>query len=208
MTAARDARVRRVVLTSSATVYGEQPHQPISESAPARPPNPYAVSKLASEYYVRAIGAQAGIEIVILRIFNAFGPRQPLPPSHAPVIPQLLKQALAGGSLVIYGDGEQTRDFVFVDDVVSALVASGAANDVDQTVINVGSGRETSINELVRLISQITGRDVQPLHNTTVGGGISRSVADIALARRLLGFAPQVTLRDGLAQLVAAARRG
>jgi UDP-glucose 4-epimerase len=203
MTAARDARVRRVVLASSGTVYGEQPDQPVSESAIPHPPNPYGVSKLASEYYVRAIGAQAGIETVILRIFNAYGPRQPLPPSHAPVIPQLVKQALTGGSLVIFGDGEQTRDFVYVDDVVDALVAAGEAHDVDQTIINIGSGQETSINELARLIGQVTGRQVRPLHNTSVSGGILRSMADISFARRRLGFIPKVSLADGLRRMIA-----
>ncbi len=204
MTAARDARVRRVVLASSATVYGEQTHQPIPETATPQPPNPYAVSKLASEYYTRAIGAEAGIETVILRIFNAYGLRQPLPPSHAPVVPQLLKQALGGGSMVISGDGQQTRDFVYVDDVVDALAASAEGQDVDGMIINIGSGVETSINELARLIAQTAGHETRPLYNPSAEGGISRSVADISLARRTLGFVPHVTLAEGLRRMVRA----
>ncbi|HOG46607.1 MAG TPA: NAD-dependent epimerase/dehydratase family protein, partial [Anaerolineae bacterium] len=118
MTAVRDAQVKRVVFASSGAAYGEQGAQPVSEAAPLRPATPYAVSKMAAEHYTLAIGALWGIETVILRVFNAYGPGQPLPPAHAPVIPQLLKQVLGGGSLVIYGSGEQTRDFVYLADVV------------------------------------------------------------------------------------------
>src|SRR5512136_2019764 len=123
MEAMRDAGVKRVVLTSSGAVYGEQEQQPVREDVFPNPGSPYAVSKLAAEQYVRTIGALWGIETVILRVFNAYGPGQAMPPTHAPVVPKLLHQALGGGSLVIFGDGQQTRDFVYVDDVVEAMVA-------------------------------------------------------------------------------------
>jgi UDP-glucose 4-epimerase len=203
MTAARDARVKRVVLISSGTVYGEQPQQPIRETATPYPDNPYAVSKLASEYYVLAIGRRVGIETVILRVFNAYGPRQAAPPNHAPVIPQFVRQTLQGGSVVVFGTGEQTRDFVYVDDVVRAMAAAGFADGVDGDIINVGSGQETSINELVRLVARATGREVRPLHSTAQSGGVSRLVADITLARQKLGYVPRVSLDEGLAQMVA-----
>lgn len=202
MTAARDAQVKRVVLASSGTVYGEQAQQPIPESAIPHPDNPYAVSKLASEHYVLAIGARYNIETVILRIFNAYGPHQAVPPSHPPVIPQFVKQALSGGSIVIFGSGEQTRDFVHVDDVVSALIAAGEARDLNGAIINIGSGQETSINTLVAAVAQATGKDIRPLHSTAQSGGVSRSVADITLAREKLGFTPQVSLEEGLVRMV------
>ncbi|HID86667.1 MAG TPA: NAD-dependent epimerase/dehydratase family protein [Anaerolineae bacterium] len=203
MTAARDAGVKRVVLASSGTVYGEQEEQPIKESAIPHPQNPYAVSKLASEYYVLAIGALCGIETVILRIFNGYGPWQRVPPSHAPVIPQFVKQVVSGGSVVVFGSGEQTRDFVYVDDVVAALAAAARARNVDRAIINVGSGRETSINELVDRIASITGKRISPIHNEAQSGGVSRSVADIRLARQKLGFEPRVSLDEGLRLMVA-----
>lgn len=118
LTAARDAQVRRLVFVSSGAVYGEQEKQPVREDAILHPATPYAVSKMASEQYVLAIGELWGIETVILRIFDAYGPGQPLPPSHAPVIPRFLNQAISGGSIVILGDGSQTRDFVYISDVV------------------------------------------------------------------------------------------
>lgn len=207
MTAARDAQVKRVVLISSGTVYGEQPQQPIPETATPRPDNPYAVSKLASEYYVLAIGARVGIETVILRVFNAYGPRQQLPPSHPPVVPQFVRQALLGGSVVVFGSGEQTRDFVYVDDVVTAMAAAGFVGGVNGAIINVGSGQETSINDLARRVAKATDREIRPLYSTAQSGGVSRSVADITLARQKLGYVPRVSLDEGLARMVAHYRR-
>ena len=165
MEAMRDAGVKRVVLTSSGAVYGEQQVQPVSEDLPPNPGSPYAVSKLAAEHYVRTIGALWGIETVILRVFNAYGPRQPLPPSHAPVIPQLLKQALGGGSLVVFGDGRQSRDFVYVDDVVEGLAAAATAKNVDRQVINLGAGtavgavpEEHLLAEIQRAVNRVVSR--------------------------------------------------
>ena len=153
MEAMRDVGVRRVVLISSGAVYGDQAAQPLKESAIPNPRSPYAVSKLAAEYYVRTIGSLWKIETVCLRVFNAYGPGQHLPPAHAPVIPNFLRQAVLGGTLVVHGNGEQTRDYVYVEDAVNAMVAASTAPSVNQTVINVGSGTETSIRELVRLVT-------------------------------------------------------
>ncbi len=203
MTAVRDAQVKRVVFTSSGAAYGEQEIQPVAESAPLRPETPYAVSKMAAEHYVLAIGALWGIQTVILRIFNAYGPGQPLPPAHAPVIPQLLKQALGGGSLVVHGSGEQTRDFVYIADVVDALQAAATADGVDRTVMNIGSGSEISVNELVRLVGEASGRPLHILHSSAESGGVSRLVADIRLAREKLGFRPRVSIAEGLRRVMA-----
>jgi UDP-glucose 4-epimerase len=198
MEAMRDAGVRRVVFTSSGAVYGEQAHQPVREDQIPNPQSPYAVSKLAAEYYVRTIGALWGIETVITRIFNAYGPGQNLPPSHPPVVPRFLQQALRGGSLVIFGGGAQTRDFVYVDDVVDALMAAATASDVDRRTINIGSGQETSVNELAALVAKAVGREVEILHSPAESGGVSHLRADISLARRLLDYDPQVDLKQGL----------
>jgi UDP-glucose 4-epimerase len=202
MEAMRDAGVRRVIFASSGAVYGEQAHQPVREDQPPNPQSPYAVSKLAAEYYVRTIGALWGIETASVRIFNAYGPGQNLPPSHPPVVPRFLQQALQGGSLVIFGSGAQTRDFVYVDDVVDALVAAAVASDVDRRTINVGSGAETSVNQLSALAAEVTGRQVEVLHSPAESGGVSRLCADITLARRLLDYEPRVSLREGLQRML------
>lgn len=202
MTAMRDAGVRRVILTSSGAAYGESIRQPVRETETMKPSSPYAVSKLASEYYVRAIGGLWKIESVVLRIFNAYGPRQALPPSHAPVVPRFLRQAISGGSIVIFGDGSQSRDFVYLDDVVRALATAATASGVDQQVINIGSGVEVTINSLVDEIERLVESRVHRIVNENEVGGVQRLVADITLAGRLLNWTPQVSLAAGLADLV------
>jgi len=201
--AIRDVGVPKIVLASSGAAYGEQPVQPISERAHPNPGSPYAVSKLAAEHYCLTISQIAGFEPVVLRIFNTYGPHQPLPASNAPVVPLFLKQALSGGSLVIFGDGNQTRDFVYIDDVVEALVAAGTRQGLPGTVINIGSGQEHSINELVQLVEKVTGKHITPLRNQSQSGGVSRAVADITLARDLLGYEPRVQLEEGLHRILA-----
>jgi UDP-glucose 4-epimerase len=202
MTAMRDAGVRRVILASSGAAYGECERQPVKETEVMRPASPYAVSKLSSEYYVRAIGALWKIEAVALRIFNAYGPRQPLPPSHAPVIPRFLRQALSGGSIVVFGNGRQSRDFVYIDDVVQALATAATASRVDQRVINVGSGVELTISQLVDTIEQTVGKPVHRIVNQEEAGGVSRLVADISLAAELLDWSPRRSLAEGLAAMI------
>ena len=198
MEAMRDTGVRRVVFASSGALYGEQEHQPVHELQMANPSSPYAVSKIAAEYYVSTLGALYDIETVSLRIFNAYGPGQELPPSYPPVIPQLLRQAQTGGSLVIFGDGSQTRDFVFVDDVIDALVLAATATDVNRAVINIGSGREVSINELASLVARVTEKKISLLRNPAMSAGVSRLVADVSLAQQLLGWNPRTGLEEGL----------
>ncbi len=203
MTAVRDAGVKRVILTSSGAAYGKQEQQPVREDALMRPDSPYAVSKLASEYYLHSIGALWKIETVALRIFNAYGPRQQLPPEHAPVIPRFLKQTLRGGSVVLFGSGKQTRDFVYVSDVVNALAAAATADRVNRAIINIGSGQEVSLMQLVDKVEQVTGRDAHRLVNTEEAGGVTRLVADIRLAGDLLKWKPQFSLDEGLRRMLA-----
>jgi len=198
MEAMRDVGVRRVILASSGAVYGDQAEQPLKENAIPDPRSPYAVSKVSAEHYVRTIGKLWGMDTVCLRIFNAFGPGQHLPPSHPPVVPHFLRQALRGGTLVAHGDGEQTRDYVFVDDVVRAMVAAATAPTVNGLVINVGSGTEISIRELIRKVGEVVDRDVDALFNTATSGGVSRMRADLTLAEQKLNYKPSITLEEGL----------
>jgi len=199
MEAMRDVGVRRVVFISSGTVYGNQPVQPVTESAIPNPRVPYAVSKLAAEYYVRSIGALWGIETVCLRVFNAYGPGQHIPPVHTPVIPNFLRQAWENGTIVVHGDGNQTRDYVYVDDVVDAMVSASTAPEVNNLIINIGSGKEVSVRDLARMSVEVTGGHPEVVYNPRNEGGISRLCAEINLAREKLGFAPKTDLVDGLA---------
>jgi UDP-glucose 4-epimerase len=198
MEAMRDVGVKRVVLASSGAIYGELIEQPLKETVIANPRSPYAVSKLAAEYYVRTIGSLWNIETVSLRIFNAYGPGQHLPPSNPPVAPHYLRQALRGGTLVAHGDGLQTRDYIYVDDVVSAMVAASTAPNINGLVINIGSGVETSIKDLIRLVLDITGSKANVVYNSQSSGGVSRMKADISLAHEKLRFTPSIKLEDGL----------
>lgn len=198
MEAMRDVGVRRVVFISSGAVYGDQGEQPLKESASPNPRSPYAVSKLAAEYYVRTIGRLWGIESVSLRVFNAYGPGQNLPASHPPVIPNYLRQALRGGTLVMHGDGGQTRDYVFIDDVTNAMIAAATAPGIDQTVLNIGSGAETSVRDLVRMVMDLTNTRVEVLSNPRHDVGVSRMCADLSLAREKLGYQARFPLAEGL----------
>ena len=198
MEAMRDVGVKRVVFASSGAIYGNQDIQPLAEGQTPRPSSPYAVSKLAAEYYVRSIGGLWGIETVSLRIFNAYGPGQHLPASNPPVIPYFLRQAVRNGTLVVNGDGNQTRDYVYVDDVVSAMVAASTAPNVNGLVINIGSGVETSIGALVNLVMKATGSQTNIIYSALTPGGVSRLCADLTLAAQKLNYKSSIPLEDGL----------
>ncbi len=198
MEAMRDVGVKRVIFISSGAIYGDQAEQPVAETAIPNPRSPYAVSKLAAEYYVRTIGALWKIETTCLRVFNAYGPGQHLPPVHAPVIPNFLRQSAQNGTLVLNGEGGQTRDYVYVDDVVNAMVAAAIAPEANHEIINIGSGVETSVAEISTLAQKITGGKPQTVFNPQNDGKPARLCADIRLAKKLLDYQPQVTLETGL----------
>lgn len=202
MEAVRDVGVQRVIFASSGAVYGEQGAQPLHEGLAPHPGSPYAVSKLAAEYYVRTIGQLVGVTTLSLRVFNAYGPGQPLPAVHAPVIARFLQQALSGGSLVVAGDGRQTRDYVYVDDVVDALVAAMTATPPADGVVNVGSGQSTSVRQLAEAVATATGVRIEPLYRVSEAPGVSTMRADLVLARTALGFLPRISLADGLKQIL------
>jgi len=203
MEAMRDVGIRRVVLASSGAIYGDQEIQPLTEGQTPRPRSPYAVSKLGAEYYVRTIGELWGIETVCLRIFNAYGPGQHLPASHPPVVPYFLRQAVRNGTLVVHGDGNQTRDYVYVDDVVAAMVAASTAPHLNSLVINVGSGTETSLRALTKLVVEVTTSQANIVYNAQTTGGVSRLCADLSLAEQKLSYRPAFSLEEGLRLMLA-----
>jgi len=203
MEAMRDVGVRRVILISSGAIYGDQGQQPLVENAPPNPGSPYAVSKLAAEHYVHTIGALWGIETVALRVFNAYGPGQPLAAAHPPVVPHFLRQVSHGGSMVIHGKGEQTRDFVYLDDVVAAMVTAASAPTINRLVINIGSGTETSIQSLGQSVLEAVGIKSEWIYKEDQDAGPSRMCADIRLAREKLGYRPRFSLQEGLERMIS-----
>ncbi|NMC46982.1 MAG: NAD-dependent epimerase/dehydratase family protein [Chloroflexi bacterium] len=198
MEAMRDVGVKRVVFISSGSIYGNQKNQPMKETFRPQPRSPYAVSKLAAEFYIRTIGELWKIETVVLRVFNAYGPEQRLPPAHAPVIPYCIKQALDNGTIVIHGDGKQTRDYVYVDDVADAMVRASMTNDINRLIMNVGSGEETSVNEIAKIVMEISEQKPEIVHNQHHDSGPARMCADISLAHAKLGYQPKISLKEGL----------
>jgi len=202
MEAMRDVGVRRVVFISSGTIYGNQKTQPVKESCRPNPRSPYAVSKLSAEYYIRSIGDLWGIETVCLRVFNAYGPGQRMPPTNAPVIPYCIRQSLDQGTIVVHGDGHQTRDYVYIDDVVDAMATAAITPDIKRLIINVGSGKETSVNDVIREVAKITGMNPEIVTNKTHDSGPSRMQADITVARKKLGYRPKVNLHEGLKRTI------
>ena len=201
MEAMRDTGVRRVVFASSGALYGEQTHQPVHENQLPNPNSPYGVSKVAAEYYLATLGTLYDIETVSLRVFNAYGPSQDLPPSYPPVVPQLLRQAQAGGSLVIFGDGAQTRDFVFIDDVVDAFLRVGASQKADGQVYNLGGMRPISLRDLAQKMVAIAGHgkvELIPWPEERKRIDIGDVYSSYARIENDLGWAPKTCLEDGL----------
>ncbi|MDM8521279.1 NAD-dependent epimerase/dehydratase family protein [Anaerolineales bacterium HSG6] len=202
MEAMRDAGVKRVVLASSGAIYGVQSVEKVHEGLLPNPASPYAVSKLAAENYVHTIGKLWDIETVSLRIFNAYGPGQSIPPIHAPVIPAFVQQILGHGSILIHGNGQQSRDFIYVDDVVRALALAATAKGINREIINIGTGSGTNMKQLIGAIEVTTHQRAQIIKNPTIQPGVINLVADTQQAENLLNFTPQIALADGLAMLV------
>ena len=198
--AARAAGARRVVYSSSSSVYGDTPTLPKAETAEPLCRSPYATAKLAGEQYVLAYARAGLLEGVALRYFNVFGPRQSPTSAYAAVIPAFLKAALTGTVAEVHGDGEQTRDFTYVDNVVDANLraAFGERDAVNGWATNVGAGSRTSLNELLRLVEQVTGRPVASEHRAPRAGDVRDSQASLDRAKRVLGYVPTVDLREGL----------
>ncbi|MBI4951010.1 MAG: NAD-dependent epimerase/dehydratase family protein [Myxococcales bacterium] len=202
--AARHAHVRRVVLASSTAVYGDAATLPVHEGLPTEPLSPYAAGKLAAEHYARVFCRLGGSDAACLRYFNVFGPGQTPDSAYAAAIPRFIAAALAGETLTIYGDGEQTRDFCYVDDVVEAnLRAADVEVPLGGRAINVGTGASVPIARVAEHIRGAVGGTAGIVHAPARAGDVRHSRADIGLARRLLGFEPHTRWQDGIAPTVA-----
>jgi len=196
-----EAGVGRFVFASSCAVYGDTTVLPVSESAAFKPLSPYAESKLAIERCLRGFGIRGVLDSVVLRFFNVYGPRQGLS-EYSGVITKFFDAVKSGRPLVVYGDGSQTRDFVNVADIVGGFYSSLTFSGVEGEVFNLGTGKPTSVNDLANAVLDLTGANVGVRYESARFGEIKESFADISKAKRLLGFQPNVVLREGLAALV------
>ena len=201
LVAAHEARVKRVVFAASSSAYGDAATSPKREDMPTGPLSPYALQKLVGEQYMQLFTKLYGLETVSIRYFNVFGPRQDPSSPYSGVISLFATKLLEGESPTICGDGEQTRDFTYVANVVDGVLRACTANASGE-VINVATGGTISINELCRVMAQVAGVDVRPVHVEPRLGDVRNSQADISKARRLLGYEPIVSFHDGLATTI------
>ena len=201
--AARRRGVRRVVYAGSSSAYGETPTLPKVETMPTAPLSPYAVSKLAGEHYCQVYHRAYGLETVVLRYFNVFGPRQDPASQYAAVIPRFITAMLAGQPPTIFGDGKQSRDFCYIDNVVEANLRAADAVEAAGKVFNVACGVATDLNTVVRLIGEALGQKVEPRHEAPRAGDIKHSLADITQARAILGYGAKVDFVEGLRRTIA-----
>ena len=197
LTAARDAGVRKVVFSSSCAVYGDAP-PPLKETTAPRPRSPYAIQKLAAEHYCRNFQQMYGLRTVCLRYFNVFGPRQDPDSPYAAVVPVFFRDLMKDGPLTIFGDGRQTRDLIYVEDVALANLLAAEKSGAEGKVLNIATGRGTSVNALAGTIAGLVGKPLAVKRMAAREGDIRHSYADISEAKRLLGFVPRTSLSDGL----------
>jgi len=198
LVAARDAAVRRVIYAGSSSAYGDTPTLPKREDMPPNPLSPYAISKYTGELYCQVFARLYPIETVVLRYFNVFGPRQDPTSQYAAVIPKFLTALQSGQPPTIFGDGEQSRDFTYVANVVKANLLACEAQAATGRVINIACGERVSLNQLVTSMQHILGVDTAPTYGPSRPGDVKHSLADIGLARQLLGYHPEVCLEEGL----------
>jgi len=201
--AARDNKVKKVVYASSSSVYGDTPTLPKREDMPTNPQSPYALTKLVGEYYCLIFHQVYSLPTVCLRYFNVYGPRQDPTSQYAAVIPRFIARVSRGNPPIIYGDGNQTRDFTFIKDVTQANRI--AAIDDTTGIFNIGRGERNSINHLAQTILNIMGKDLQPMYEPSLPGDIEHSLADISKARKI-GYDPEYDLEAGLKQTIASAQ--
>ena len=208
LTASRDASVRRFVFSSSAAIYGNTEILPTNENQPYNPQSPYAAHKACGEFYCKNFHALYGMEAVILRYFNVFGPRQTLNSGYAAVVPLFIQAALANRSPVIFGDGKQTRDFIYVENIVAANVLAATQKDIGGVGFNIAGGEALSLLKLVAHLERIADRPLSPVFKPERAGEIKHSYADIARASVRLGFAPEVSVAEGLRRTYQAYKEG
>jgi len=210
LVAARAAGVQRVVYAGSSSAYGDTPTLPKHEEMLPNPISPYAVAKLAGEHYMRAFARVYGLETVVLRYFNVFGPYQDPTSQYSGVLAIFCRKMLAGEQPAIYGDGEQSRDFTYIDNVVNAnlLAAAAPAKKVSGQLMNIATGARITLNETFKILRELTGYDGEPGYAPPRSGDIRDSLADIRLAGELLGYTPSVDFREGLRRTVEWYRAG
>ena len=200
--AAKRHGVKRVVYASSSSVYGDNPELPKREDQTPAPISPYAVSKAANEQYARVWTKLYGVETVGLRYFNVFGPRQDPKSEYAAVLPRFILWALRGEPLEIHGDGHQSRDFTYIDNVVEANILAGQAPDASGEAFNVGCGDRTSLLEVVAMLERVLGRSLERRHTPSRGGDVPHTLADVSKAKRLMGYTPLVDFAEGFRRTV------
>ena len=202
LVAARDAGVRRVIYAGSSSAYGDTPTLPKHEDMTASPRSPYALQKLVGEQYCRLFTDLYGLETVTIRYFNVFGPRQDPTSAYSGVISQFARALIEGRPPTIYGDGRQTRDFTYIDNVVDGVLRAGDARGASGEVVNVATGGRISLLELLETMKAMTGAKVDPVFAEARPGDVRDSQADISKAERLLGYTPAVSFEDGVARTV------
>lgn len=200
--AAKETGVKRVVYAASSSVYGDTPVLPKVESMAPMPKSPYAVTKLAGELYGQVFYDVYGLETIGLRYFNVFGPRQDPSSQYSAVIPKFITALMRGEAPVIYGDGEQSRDFTYVANVVAANLLACTAPNAAGKVFNIACGARTTLNELVNLLNALLGTSILPVHSKPRSGDVKHSLADISAAKEILGYMPQIDIREGLKRTV------
>lgn len=202
LTAARDAGVQRVVASSSSSIYGDDANLPKQEDRRGRCLSPYALTKFVTEEYCRLFYQLYGLETVSLRYFNVFGPRQNPKSEYAAVIPRFCTGLLAGEPPIIFGDGEQSRDFTFVTNVIDANWRAATQPKVAGEAFNIGCGQQTSLNQLVKMMNEILGKNIEPRYEPSRKGDVRHSLADVSKAHRMLGYSPLVSLEAGLRKVM------
>jgi nucleoside-diphosphate-sugar epimerase len=198
LNASKNSNVKRVVYSSSSSAYGDSPELPKKETMEANPLSPYAVSKLAGETYCRVFTNIYGLETVSLRYFNVFGPRQDPDSEYAAVIPKFIKMMIKHSQPTIFGDGEQTRDFTYVRNVVDANLRAMETKGVEGEVFNIACGEKITINQLIKELGMILDNHVKPLYFEARKGDIKDSLADVSKAKEVLGYDPEIRLKEGL----------
>jgi len=202
LVAARDANVKRLIYAASSSAYGDTEVLPKVETMPVSPKSPYAVAKLAGEHYVSAFAQCYGMQTLAIRYFNVFGPRQDPKGAYAAVVPIFASALLDGRAPIIHGDGEQSRDFTFIDNVVSANLKALSVDRLSGEMVNVALGRRTTLNELYGMIQDVVGTQIDPQYGPTREGDVKHSEADISRAVELLGYETLVSVEDGIRRTV------
>jgi nucleoside-diphosphate-sugar epimerase len=200
--AARDAKVKRFVYAASSSAYGDTPTLPKVETMPVNPLSPYAAAKLMGEYYCSVFSKVFGLETVSLRYFNVFGPQQDPTSQYAAAIPAFVTSILKGKSPTVYGDGEQSRDFTYVDNVVEANLLAARTKRTAGEVVNIACGEVITVNAIIKMINELVGKSVKPIYVPARKGDVKHSLADITAAKKLIGYKPVVGFKEGLEKAV------